>query len=302
MQSLSRGWSFLSESWKMAFADKDLLKPSIYALFIGFFVGLVFLVPIVIVALLLGDGLIGRALMGFFGVILVFAQYAVTYIFSAMTIYLIYGYLSEGDGRMDKAWAMVGREWLNILSLAAASTLVNIVRGMVRGNGRNRNPLRESIAGLINTVWTEATYLVLPVMVIEGANLKDGLKRATYIAKSNLLLIGISTVGVGWITGAIGFVLGVLGIALGGGLAFAIISLAGDSTVLVVVAVVVGFLLAMPFFMIASIVNTYTSTAYHTCLYLWARDVEKAQLQQAGAGIPVQIAAPQPLAAVLGRF
>jgi len=301
MQSLSRGWSFLNEAWKMALADKDLIKPSIYALFAGFFVSLVFLVPIVLSALVFGDNTIGRIAMGFFGVILVFCQYFVTYLFSAMTIYLIYGYLSEGDGRMDKAWAMVQREWLNILSLAAASTLVSLIRSAVRGNARNRNPLGVWIADLINTVWTEATYLVLPAMVIENANLKDGLKRATYIARNNLLLIGISTVGVGWITGAISFILAIIGIVLGGGLAFLIISLGGTSTLVLVVAVVLGVMLASIPFMLASVISTYTSTAYHTCLFLWARDVEKSQAGQQ-AGIPVQIAAPAPLAAVLGRL
>ena len=301
MQSLARGWSFLSEAWKMAFADKDLIKPSIYSLFVGFIVTLVFLVPIVLAMLIFGgDGLIGRVVLGILGAILVFAQYAVSYIFSAMTIYLIYGYLSEGDGRMDKAWEMVQREWLNILSLAAASTLVSIIRGMVRGsNGRNRNIIREGIASLINTVWTEATYLILPVMVIEDANLKDGLKRATFIAKNNLVLIGISTVGVSWITGAIGFVLGVIGIMLGGAIIFGMIGVAGSSTVLVVIAIIVGVLVGSIPIMAATIINSYTATAYHTCLYLWARDVEKARGGQQ-AGIPVQIAAPAPLAAVLG--
>jgi hypothetical protein len=36
-------------------------------------------------------------------------------------------------------------------------------------------------------------------------------------------------------------------------------------------------------------------TAYHTCLYLWARDVERAQ--QSGAADEVR--APAPLASVL---
>ena len=302
MQSLSRGWSFLSEAWKMAFADKDLIKPSIYALFAGFFVTLVFVVPIGISVLLFGtNGIIARVVLGFFGILLVFAQYFVTYLFSAMTVYLIYGYLSEGDGRMDKAWAMVQREWLNILSLAAASTLVNLIRGAVRGNGRNRNPLRVWIAELISAVWTEATFLVLPAMVIEDANLAIGLKRATYIARNNLLLIGISTVGVGWITGAIGFVLAIVGLVLGGGLAFLIINLGGTSVPVIVVAVVLGVLLGAIPFMLASVINTYTSTAYHTCLFLWARDVEKSRAGQQ-AGIPVQIAAPAPLAAVLGQL
>ena len=35
MQSFSRGWSFLKQAWEMAFKDKDLLKPSVYALVVG---------------------------------------------------------------------------------------------------------------------------------------------------------------------------------------------------------------------------------------------------------------------------
>jgi hypothetical protein len=301
MESLSRGWSFLIQAKNMAMADKDLIKPSIYALFVGLIVSLIFIIPMAASAFILGtENMIGRSILGALGVLLVFAQYSVTYIFSAMTVYLIYGYLSEGDGRMDKAWAMVQRDWLDILSLAAASTLVSIVQGWVRGSGRERNPLRSAVANLIQTLWTEATYLVLPIMVIEDASLPNSLKRATHIVKNNLLLVGISTVGVRWITGLIGLFLGLVGVALGIGIALPIISLAGDSVPLIVAGVALGVLLASVFFMAAAVINSYTSTAYHTCLYLWARDTEKAQAGQQ-AGIPVQIPAPAPLAAVLGN-
>ncbi|GAB4579052.1 MAG: hypothetical protein Fur0022_17900 [Anaerolineales bacterium] len=70
---------------------------------------------------------------------------------------------------------------------------------------------------MIQTVWTEATYLVLPAMVIEDINLKDGLKRATQIVRNNLLLVGVSTVGVGFATGLIGFLLGGRGSSWGWG-------------------------------------------------------------------------------------
>ena len=40
MESFSRGWSFLKQAWGMAFKDKDLLKPSIYALVVGMIVAL----------------------------------------------------------------------------------------------------------------------------------------------------------------------------------------------------------------------------------------------------------------------
>ena len=295
MASFSRGWSFLQQAWKMAMADKDLLKPSLYTLVVGFIVSLIGLIPIVISALILGtDTAFAQLIMGLFGVLLVFAQYSVTYIFSAMTVKLIYDYLTNGDGRMDQAWAMVKREWLNILSLAAASTLVNIIKNAVRGNGRNRNVIGEAVASLIDTVWTEATYLVLPIMVIEESNLKDGLKRATYIVKNNLLLVGISTVGVRWVTGLIVFLFAVVGLVLGFGVAFPLISIAGSSVGLIIVAIVLGVLVASLFFMAANVIGSYTSTAYHTCLYLWARNTE-----QAGAQAPGII--PAPLASVLGR-
>ncbi len=56
-------------------------------------------------------------------------------------------------------------------------------------------------------------------------------------------------------------------------------------------------IIATVFIMVATVVTSYTSTAYHTCLYLWARDVEKAQ----AAGSSAPVLAPGPLAAVLNK-
>jgi hypothetical protein len=306
MESLSRGWTFLQEAWRMAFKDKDLIKPSIYAMIAGLIVSVIGIIPLVGAALIFGDaGLVGRGLMVVIGALLVFAHYVVSYVFSGMTVYLIYGYLAEGDGRMDKAWARVQREFWNIVSLAAVSTLVNLVARRMREGGRNRRGaggfIGGAIASLLETVWTEASYLILPAMMIEDANLAAGVKRAAHIAKSNLLLIGVSTVGVKWITGTISFVLGAIGLVLGLGVGFGLISLLGSGTVGLVVGIGLGALLFLLFAMVASVISSYTMTAYHTCLFLWARDVEKAQsqAQAEGAPIPVQIPAPAPLAAVL---
>jgi hypothetical protein len=297
MQSFSRGWSFLKEAWSMAFKDKDLIKPSIMALFAGFIVSIIF-IPLMIGAGFLSGGdnsLFGRIILFILGALMIFIQYSVGYIFSAMTIYLIYGYLAEGDGVMSKAWAIVKREWLNILSLAAASTAVNLVKNQVRGKGRSAG--RNLLSGLIDTVWTEAAFLILPAMVIEDINLKDALKRAGNIIKNNLLLVGISTVGVRTINGLIGFLLGALGIGLGFGVGFGIITVTNTSTFGLVSGISLGVIIATVFIMVATVITSYTSTAYHTCLYLWARDVEKAQTS--GSNVPVL--APGPLANVLNK-
>ena len=300
MQSLSRGWSFMQQTWQMAFKDKDLIKPSIYALIVGAIVTVIGLIPLIGAAFLFGgdNSLVGQIAMGIVGALLIFAHYVVSYLFSGMTVYLIYGYLAEGDGRMDKAWARVQQEFFNIIALAAASTVVNVFTNQLRRgrNGRGGNLIGGMVAGLIDTVWTEASYLILPAMMIENANLATGVKRATQIAKGNLLLIGVSTVGVRWVTGAISFVLGLVGLvlafAIGGGIA----AVASNSTAIIVVGIAIGAMIFFAFIMVASVISSYTMTAYNTCLFLWARDVEKAQI----AGQPIQVAAPAPLAAVLG--
>jgi hypothetical protein len=293
MESFKRGWTFLKQSWQMLLKDKDLIKPSIYTLIAGFIVTLILVIPIGFVTFLIQDSVFGRIIVYILWAIVIFIQYTVGYIFSAMTVYLIYGYLAEGDGRMDKAWAIVKRDVLDITSLAAASTVVNLLASAVRG--RKRSGGRNLLAGLLETIWTEATFLILPAMVIEDINLKAGVKRATQIIKDNLLLVGISTVGVKTIVGLVSFILGALGVGIGLGVGFGIVSVSQGSTAGLITGVIVGILLATPFILFATVISSYTATAYHTCLYLWARDVERARQ----AGQTDVITAPTPLAVAL---
>jgi len=301
MQSFTRGWSFLTQAWGMAFKDKDLIKPSIYALGVGLIVSVLGIVPVVGAYLIFGDTGIGQIITFVLGAMLVFANFTVTYIFSGMTAYLIFGYLSEGDGRMDKAWAIVKRDFFDILTLAAASTAVNMIKNLARRQSNRRGGnilagLARSATGLLEVLWTEASYLILPAMVIDDLNLKDGVQRIWNITKANLLLIGISTVGVRFVTGLIGFLLGLIGAVIGFGVGYGLIAVLGTGVAGLVIGIGLGAMIFFAFVLVASVIGSYTGVAYHTCLYIWARDVEKAQV----AGQSIQVAAPAPLAAVLG--
>ncbi|HMU93019.1 MAG TPA: hypothetical protein PKE35_01715 [Anaerolineales bacterium] len=297
MQSFSRGWAFLKQAWEMAFKDKDLLKPSIYALIVGMIVSVIGIIPIVGAAILFGDTQIGNIILFVLGGILVFVQFVVTYVFSGMTVHLIYGYLTEGDGDMGKAWAIVRRDFFDILTLAAASTAVNLLRSLANRNRRGgvAASVARAATGLLETLWTEAALLILPAMIIDDLNLKDGMQRILKITKENLLLVGISTVGVRWVTGLIGFVFGAIGLVIafiiGGGAAF----VSGGSTAISIIGIVIGALIFFTFVMLANLFSSYTNTAYHTCLYIWARQVETARAH----GSAEQVRAPAPLAAAL---
>ncbi len=295
MQTISRGWSFLTQAWRMAFSDKDLIKPSVYALFVGFLVSILGAVTTILAVLNLGSSnTTAQIILVILALVFVFASYIISYVFSAMTVYLIYGYLAEGDGRMDKAWAIVRRDLFDLITLAAASTVANAFKRSVKGKGRSQ--ARNFMANTLETLWTEFAFLILPAMVIENLNLKDGIKRAAQIARDNLLLVGVSTVGVKVVTGLIGFLLGLVGAALGVGAGYGLVSLLGEGILGIVAAIGLGVPIFFIFILAAIIINTYTGTAYHTCLYLWARDVERAR--QTGKAA-LKVAAPAPLAAVL---
>jgi len=299
MESFARGWSFLKQAWQMAFKDKDLIKPSIYALIVGTVVSIVGAIPMIVVAFLLGDaGRVGQFVLAVMGAVLVFLNFVVSYVFSGMTAYLIYEYLTEGNGRMSTAWSIVRRDFLDLVTLAAISTGVNLLKNAAKNRRRGgiAAGLISAAAGLLEVLWTEAAFLILPAMVIEDMNLSKAAQRVAQIVRNNLLLIGISTVGVRAVTGLLGFLLGAAGAVLGFGLGYALISLLGTGVLGLVVGIGLGILIFLTFTMVASVIGTYTSTAYHTCLYLWARNVEVAQT----AGQSIQVAAPAPLAAVLG--
>jgi len=292
-QSISRGFGFLGQALDMARKDGDLIKPSLYGMVVGAIVSLVGAIPFIAVAVLSGGTDIGNFVLFVLGAILIFAQYAVAYIFSGMTAYLVYGFVAEGDGRMDKAWEVVQRDWLDILSLAAASTVVKLVENALRGRGNRRNLLGGVLAGLLERVWTTATYFILPIMVIEDLSLFPAVKRATEIVKKNLLLVAVTEIGVSGVVGLVGFILVVIAVGIGVGI-FAAFSALGSTGAIIgagAAVLVAGTLIAL-----VSAFSSYVTTAYHTCMFLWARDAERAV--EAGQSLQ-SVRAPAPVAAVL---
>jgi hypothetical protein len=290
--SIKRGFGFLGQAIDLARKDPDLLKPSFYNLLVSAVLAVAGAIVLFVLALLAGGSQAGQLSLYVLGALLVFVQYVVAYIFSGMTAYLVYEYLTEGDGRMDRAWAIVRRDGLDLASLAAASTLVKLVENLLRGRGGRGGAVGGLAAGILNTVWTTATFFILPAMVIEDLSLPQALKRATYIVKNNLMLVAVTEIGVSTVVGLTGFLLGLVAVALG---VAVFISLANVS---LAAAIVLGVLvIGLPIAVITAL-TSYVTTAYHTCLFLWAREAEKAVSQ----GQSVQVArVPAPLAAVLAQ-
>ncbi len=279
--SLSRAFTFLKESVVMAFRDKDLILPSLFATIAG-----AGLLGIIVAALwrtgalrTLAQGNDGRQPWGWLvvGAVIIVLNYAVAYFFVGMTINLVDTHLRGRDARLGEAFADARKNFLALLGLAIASTAVSLATGALRG--RRGRDLGDVAANAINRVWIVATYLILPAVILEDMSLRQAIARARDIHQRNLLGIGVGEVGVILLTN----ILGVVGVICAAAVGYGVFVLGGGA---MVAALVVGGLLlsgVMAFTM-------YVRAAYYTCLYLWAVATE----QQGELA-----AAPAPLAASL---
>ncbi len=294
MENLRRGYLFLIQTWRMIRADPVLFKPSLYILAAGMVVTLAGLPFIILAGMNLGERAFGQVITGFLGILLVFGQLGVGCVFSAMSIYLVHGYLAGEDTSLARAWQIVRRGWADFLSLAIAPTLAGLFKLSPQPD---RSAAVAGLPGLTgDMVWTGASYLGLPAMVIDEFSLKDSVLRVAQIRRDHLQLMDVNHVGVRLVNGLISFFLAASGILCGLGLGMGIASLARGAPLVTAASIALGILIASFFILTAIAVSACTSAAYYTCLYLWVREVEQAR--QLGHSSE-SVLAPAPLAAAL---
>ncbi|MDO8727296.1 MAG: DUF6159 family protein [Candidatus Methanoperedens sp.] len=284
-ENILKGFSFIKQSFVLITKDSDLIKPSIYSIFLG-----IFFTTITGIAIYLSTAMMPQELVYILVFLVLLGEYYISYFFTGMTAFLVYDYFKDGDATMSEAWAAAKKNAMTLFYLSIVSAVVKVVTGVLRGKaGRDRGAtggLAGMVIGFIERVWTVATYFIIPAIVIEDRDLKGAVARASDIIQKNLLPIGVGEIAVGFVTGLltiIGFIIAiVLGISIFGAMG----SAPGAILAILIAAVIIVLVIAL---------SMYVTTAYHTCLFLWARNVEDA-----GAGAPGTVKPPAPIANVLG--
>ncbi|SNQ60787.1 membrane hypothetical protein [Candidatus Methanoperedens nitroreducens] len=281
-----KGFSFIKESFSLITKDADLIKPPIYSIFVG-----VFFTIVSGIVLFFLRSMIPAELFYILAFLVLLADYYISYFFTGMTAFLVYDYFKDGDATMSEVWAAVKKNAATIFYLSIISAIVKVITSILRNREeRDRNiasGLSVMIVGFIESAWTIATYFIIPAIVIEDRGLKGAVERATCIIKRNLLPIGVGEIAVGLVTGILSFIgiiiaifIGVMLFSVTGGAA------AGALVAILVVAILIILVIAL---------SMYITTAYHTCLFLWARNVETAS-----PGVTGMIKPPAPIASALG--
>ncbi len=270
--SLGKGWSFIKAAFAMAAKDRKLIAPSVYQVLVSilYFVGW-------IAALIAIEPHWSNGVWALVGFICTLGSFIIFYFFCGVTVNMIDVHLRGGRPSMADGVKDAGKNFVAILFLSIISSIVDT---FVKAARDENSIVGKIIAGIVESIWTTLSFLLLPAIIIEDAGFGDAMKRVRSLHKGHMLLIGIGEVGVRWVTGLIGF----LWFMLIFGIEYVLLSNFHGTTALIVGISVFGVMFAL-----YAAFSTFIRMAYYTCLYLWAVDVEK-QGQSAPAPLPLAIA------------
>ncbi len=157
----------------------------------------------------------------------------------------------------DTGWAAARARWKKILGWAAIAATVGVLLNVLSNRG---DRITEILAMIGAAAWSLATFLIVPVLVVEDVGPVDALKRSTTLLKRTWGEQIAGNAGIGLVTG----LLMVVVIAIGGGLIWLA---ALTSNVFVIGIAVIPVLVAAA---ITMAVTSAMGTVYSAATYRYA--------------------------------
>lgn len=254
MQRISRGIELVKASFGVLRADKELLIFPVISGIALFLVSIGFLIPMFVAGIIDRDGI------GPVGYIVLFFYYLVTYTIGIFASTAVVGAammrLKGQDPTVQDGINIAKSHFADILGYAAISAVVGMI---LRAIEERSGLIGDIVVGIIGAVWSIATFLVVPVMIVEGLGPVEAIKRSASLLKQTWgeQIVGNFSIG-------IVFMLLFMTVLIPG-----IILLMVAASISIVLAVLVGILLAIA---VAALIamQSAISGIFTAAVYLYA--------------------------------
>jgi hypothetical protein len=187
-RTFGRSWQLVKMSWELLMRDRELLTfpllSMIGCLVISILFGILSLIIGIPQALAEETANSGTSVMG---VVLTFFYFFALYIVVVYTKVAITGAvlirLEGGNPTVNDGFQIASGLLGVIIPFAAVNAVVSLLTSMIRGNSRNSDNFVYAIigsilAGIIDAAWSVATYLAIPVIVVEKVDAMEAIKRS----------------------------------------------------------------------------------------------------------------------------
>lgn len=260
MNRISNSWNMLKASAAVLQADKELLVFPILSSIGVLLVTLTFAFPLIATSLLesIFSNAAGSQIVGFL-VLFVFYifQYSVIIFSNAALISAAMIRLEGGDPTVSDGFRIAFQHLSTILGYAVIAATVGVV---LQAISERSNNLGRFVTSLVGLAWNIATFLVVPVLVVEDIGPIEGIRRSAELLKKTWGEQIAGNIGIGIIFGLITLISLLVSVPL------IILSLANEVLWL---AVVIGVLLVV-FLTILGLINGALSGIFTAAVYRYA--------------------------------
>jgi hypothetical protein len=181
MGKIERSWELVKASWAVLRADTELLIFPILSTVAVLTVTLTFAVPMFL------SGILDRGFVGggfsIAAAVVAFAfytvQYTVIFYCNSALVGAAMIRLDGGDPTIGDGFRIANRHFMSIIGYALLAATV----GLILRNIAKRGVVGRIIASVFGLAWNIATFLAVPVLVVEGVGPIEAIKRSTSLLK-----------------------------------------------------------------------------------------------------------------------
>jgi len=261
MGRFARSWELVKASWAVLQADKELLVfPILSTIAVGV-VTATFAVPMFLAGMF-EAGVLRGGQIPILGILLGFgfyvAQYTIIFYCNSALVGAAMIRLKGGDPTLHDGFQIANRHFTSILGYALIAATVGIILRQIAQRGF----IGRLVASVFGLAWNIATFLAVPVLVVEGVGPIEAVKRSTQLLKKTWGEQIIGNLGLG----AAFSLLVVAGLVVSGGALALAINL--GSTALIV-GVVATFVLGS---ILLGLVGSALSAIYTAAVYRYATE------------------------------
>ncbi len=263
MGKIARSWELVKASWAVLQADKELIVFPVLSTIAVTVVMISFVVPMFLTGMF-ERGLVrvgGIPVAGIFlGFVFYTIQYTIIFYCNSALVGAAMIRLKGGDPTVSDGFAIANKHLSSILGYALIAATV----GLILRNIARRGVIGRIVASVFGLAWNIATFLAVPVLVVEGVGPIDAVKRSTQLLKKTWGEQLAGNIGIG---AAFTLVFFAVVLVFAGAMALAI---ATDSAALIIGVVAVFILAAV----LLSLVGSALSAIYTAAVYRYATEGE----------------------------
>ncbi len=256
---LSNSWELVKASFRVLGADKELVVFPIVSAIGTLIVTLTFALPLLLSGLV--DSLFSERIE-IAGILVIFlfylAQYTVIFFANTALVGAAIIRLRGGDPTVGQGFQIAFSRLGNIIGYALIAATVGMI---LRALSERSNGLGRFVISLIGFAWNIATFLVVPILAVEGLGPIEAIKRSAALLRKTWGEQIAGNFGIGAVFGLISLVIILFGVVFGG------LAIAYLETPTVAVAIFILMVIAL---VLLGLVNSTLNGIYAAAVYQYA--------------------------------